>query len=66
THSNPLEKIESTIDTAYVMVNGRLFDAATMAEIGGQERPAPVFHFRDLSGVSVGQEYGPTMEAQGD
>ncbi len=66
THSNPLEKIENTIDTAYVMVNGRLFDAATMAEIGGRERPAPVFHFRELSGVSVGQEYGPTMEAQGD
>jgi len=65
-NSNPLDKIESTIDTAYVMVNGRLFDASTMAEIGGKQRPAPTFYFNQQSGVSVGQEYGPTMEAQGD
>ena len=67
TNSNPLDKIENTIDTAYVMVNGRLFDAATMAEIGGKQRPAPEFYFnRQQTGLSVGQEYGPTMEAQGD
>ena len=67
TNSNPLDKIENTIDTAYVMVNGRLFDAATMAEIGGKQRPAPEFYFnRQQSGLSVGQEYGPTLEAQGD
>jgi len=67
TNTNPLDKIENTIDTAYVMVNGRLFDAATMAEIGGKQRPAPEFYFnRQQSGLSVGQEYGPTMEAQGD
>lgn len=67
THSNPLDKIENSIDTAYVMVGGRLFDAATMAEIGGKQRPAPVFYFNaGQSGLSVGQQFGPTMEAQGD
>jgi Tol biopolymer transport system component/imidazolonepropionase-like amidohydrolase len=67
THSNPLDKIENTIDTAYVMVNGRLYDAASMAEIGGKQRPAPVFYFNaGQSGLSVGQQYGPTMEEQGD
>ena len=39
----------------------------TMAEIGGKQRPAPEFYFnRQQTGLSVGQEYGPTMEAQGD
>ena len=67
TNTNPLDNIQNTIDTAYVMVNGRLFDASTMAEIGGKNRPAPVFYFnQQQTGLSVGQEFGPTMEAQGD
>ena len=67
TNTNPLDNIQNSIDTAYVMVNGRLFDATTMAEIGGKNRPAPVFYFnQQQTGLSVGQEYGPTMEAQGD
>lgn len=67
TNTNPLDSIQNTIDTAYVMVNGRLFDAATMAEIGGKQRPAPEFYFnQQQTGLSVGQEFGPTMEAQGD
>ena len=67
TNTNPLDNIQNTIDTAYVMVNGRLFDTTTMAEIGGKNRRAPVFYFnQQQTGLSVGQEYGPTMEAQGD
>jgi Tol biopolymer transport system component/imidazolonepropionase-like amidohydrolase len=66
THSNPLDNIQNTIDTAYVMVNGRLFDTSTMAEIGGKQRPAPAFYFNQQTGLSVGQQYGPTMEPQGD
>ncbi|MBP6299646.1 MAG: PD40 domain-containing protein [Arenimonas sp.] len=67
TNTNPLDNIQNTIDTAYVMVNGRLFDAASMAEIGGKNRPAPEFYFsQQQAGLSVGQEFGPTMEAQGD
>ena len=67
TNTNPLDNIQNTIDTAYVMVNGRLFDASTMAEIGGKQRPAPEFYFnQQQTGLSVGQEFGPSMEAQGD
>jgi imidazolonepropionase-like amidohydrolase/Tol biopolymer transport system component len=67
TNTNPLDNIQNTIDTAYVMVNGRLFDATNMAEIGGKNRPAPEFYFnQQKTGLSVGQQYGPTMEEQGD
>ena len=45
THSNPLDKIENTIDTAYVMVNGRLYDANTLNEIGLRERKRARFEF---------------------
>ena len=58
---NPLEKIQHSADTAMVMVNGRLYDAGTMAEIGGKQRPAPVFFWqRSGNGVQMGIEYGPT------
>jgi Tol biopolymer transport system component/imidazolonepropionase-like amidohydrolase len=58
---NPLEDIRATADTELVMVNGRLFDVATMAEIGGRETPAPVFHWqRHGAGQEFGSEYGPT------
>ncbi len=58
---NPLDKLRATADTSHVMVNGRLFDTSTMAEIGGQETPAPTFHWqRHRSAQSYGLEYGPT------
>jgi imidazolonepropionase-like amidohydrolase len=61
-NSNPLENIRATIDTRYVMVNGRLFDVdADMAEIGGQKRPAPEFFWqRHGDGRTFGVEFGPT------
>ncbi len=60
---NPLENIRQTAEVAYVMVNGRLFDGATMAEIGGKQRPAPTFFWQQHgSGTSVGQEFGPAMD----
>ncbi|MCM2356293.1 MAG: hypothetical protein NDI68_06340, partial [Arenimonas sp.] len=53
--------IRDSDNTALVMVNGRLFDANTMAEIGGLNRPAPVFFWqRGGNGVQMGVEYGPT------
>jgi imidazolonepropionase-like amidohydrolase len=39
--SNPLENIRNTQSIRYVMVNGRIFDAATMAQIGNHPAPAP-------------------------
>jgi len=61
-NSNPLENIRATIDTRYVMANGRLFDVdADMAEVGGKQRPAPQFYWqRHHDGRSFGIEYGPT------
>jgi hypothetical protein len=60
-NGDPLDDIRATADTRYVMVNGRLFDVETMAEIGGANAPAPVFHWqRHASGQDFGIEYGPT------
>jgi Tol biopolymer transport system component/imidazolonepropionase-like amidohydrolase len=61
-NTNPLEDIRATIDTRYVMVNGRLFDVdADMAEIGNQAVPAPTFYWqRHGDGRTFGLEYGPT------
>ncbi len=61
-NSNPLDTIRSTIDTRYVMVNGRLFDVdADMAEIGNHAAPAPEFYWqRHRDGRSFGIEYGPS------
>ncbi|HLS83546.1 MAG TPA: amidohydrolase family protein, partial [Arenimonas sp.] len=58
---NPLEDIQRSDDTVYVMVNGRLFNAADMSEVGGLERPAPAFFWqRHGNGLQMGVEYGPT------
>jgi imidazolonepropionase-like amidohydrolase/Tol biopolymer transport system component len=64
-NSNPLENIEATADSAYVMVNGRLFDARDMSEIEGLKRPAPQFYWQRHGGVagqSASQLLGPTAE----
>lgn len=61
---NPLQDIRATRDTAYVMINGRLFETAGMKEIGGKQRPAPSFHFSNGNGASLntGLEHGPAAE----
>ena len=53
---DPTKDIRDTQEIAMVMANGRLFDAMTMAEIGGEESPAPTFFFHDPS-----QETGAAM-----
>ncbi|HEU4774042.1 MAG TPA: amidohydrolase family protein [Lysobacter sp.] len=60
--SNPLENIRATIDTRYVMVDGRLFDvAADMAEIGNRREAAPNFYWqRHREGQTFGSQFGPT------
>lgn len=61
-NSNPLDNIRSTIDTRYVMVDGRLFDVdADLAEIGNRGEKAPNFYWqRHRDGQTFGLEYGPT------
>jgi len=40
---NPLENIRDSESIAMVMMNGRLYDGKTLAEIGSTKRPAPKF-----------------------
>ena len=41
---NPLENIQNSEDVVYTMVNGRLYDAATMQEIGNyNKKPTPFY-----------------------
>jgi len=42
---NPLEDIRDTENVQYTMVNGRLYDAATMNEIGNYNRKRSKFYF---------------------
>jgi imidazolonepropionase-like amidohydrolase/Tol biopolymer transport system component len=42
---NPLENLRNTESVRYTMVNGRLFDAATMNEVGHTPRPRAKFYF---------------------
>lgn len=58
-HDNPLQDIKNTEHVQYVMVNGRLFDAATMNQVGhhAQERPAFYWERDELADGFVW--YGP-------
>jgi imidazolonepropionase-like amidohydrolase len=38
---NPLQNIRNSTSIRYVMINGRIFDAATMAQTGNHPGPAP-------------------------
>jgi imidazolonepropionase-like amidohydrolase/Tol biopolymer transport system component len=44
--ANPLENIRNTHSVRYTMVNGRLYDAATMNEIGNHPRERKPFWFQ--------------------
>jgi imidazolonepropionase-like amidohydrolase len=39
---NPLEDLRQSTAVRYVMVNGRLYDAETLAQLGNHPAPAPV------------------------
>ena len=45
--ANPLANIRNTASVRYVMVNGRIYDASTMAQIGNHAAPAPKPTWRD-------------------
>jgi imidazolonepropionase-like amidohydrolase len=49
--ANPLDDIQNSRTVELVMLNGRLYDAATLEETGNHSSPAPVMHWtrgRDL------------------
>ena len=45
--SNPLDSIQNTLSVRYTMVNGRIWDAATMAQVGNHPVTAPRPTWRD-------------------
>ncbi len=52
---NPLEDIRQSESIRYVIANGRLFDAATMAQIHPNQAPAPSYFF-ERDGVRTDSE----------
>jgi adenine deaminase len=55
--ANPLENIRNSTSIRYTMINGRLFDAATMAQLGNHPAPAPAARWRD-TGISASTSSG--------
>ena len=53
---NPLENIRNSEKVKYTMLNGRLYDAATMNEIGNYDRPRTQFYF-EMPGSGNGFPY---------
>lgn len=58
---NPLENIYNTESIKYTMVNGRLYDAETMTEVGNYNKPRSLFYWE--SGKNAGSF--PWYHAQG-
>jgi hypothetical protein len=50
--ANPLENIRNSESVRYTIVNGRMFDAATMNEIGNHPRTRKPFYFQ-IAGEDV-------------
>ncbi len=45
--ANPLVDIKNTNSVRYVMVNGRIYDASTLAQLGNHPAAAPKRSWRD-------------------
>jgi adenine deaminase len=58
---NPLENIRNSEFVKYTLVNGRLYDAATMNEIGNYDRKRTKFYFEQ---PGSGNAYPYFMETQ--
>lgn len=57
--ANPLENIRNSTAVRYTIVNGRIFDAATMNEIGNHPRQRKPFFFQ----VPGNDAWGPAATA---
>ncbi len=58
--ANPLENIRNTNTIRYTMVNGRLYDALSMNEIGNYDRPRSRFYWelQDYQGIDWNEAWG--------
>lgn len=63
--NNPLENIRNTNSVLYTMVNGRLFDAATMNEVGNQMTERLPFWWENNSYGDDFDWHAITLEAAG-
>ncbi|MDY7226485.1 amidohydrolase family protein [Hyalangium sp. s54d21] len=59
---NPLEDLRNTDSVRFTMVNGRLFDAATMNEVGNQSRVRAKFFFEREGGDAWAPGLSLTVE----
>ncbi|WP_225413112.1 amidohydrolase family protein [Stigmatella hybrida] len=59
---NPLENLSHTDSVRYTMVNGRLFDAATMNEVGNHPRPRAKLFFEQEGGEAWAPGVTHTLE----
>jgi imidazolonepropionase-like amidohydrolase/Tol biopolymer transport system component len=64
--ANPLENIRNSESVVYTMVNGRLFDAATMNEIGNRPRARQKFWFEQEGFESWGRLAAAAADAEDD
>lgn len=56
---DPLENVRNSETVRYVMVNGRLYDAATLAQLGNHPASAPEPHWeRNTAGESATEAHG--------
>ncbi len=62
---NPLEDIRNSNSVHYTMVNGRLYDSATMNEIGNYDRKRTPFWFEMPGSETNGSNMGRTYNAEG-
>jgi imidazolonepropionase-like amidohydrolase/Tol biopolymer transport system component len=62
---DPLKDIYNTNSVKYTMVNGRLFDAETMNEIGNRERKRGKFYWELLDKKAAFPWYGGSVNFQG-
>ncbi len=49
---NPLDDLKNIETIRYTMVNGRIFESMTMAQVGNHPAPAPKFFFADMQGAT--------------
>ncbi|MFZ1527957.1 MAG: amidohydrolase family protein [Ferruginibacter sp.] len=64
---NPLEDIRNTETIRYTMVNGRLYDAETMNEVGNYNKPRGKFYWESgRSNVFGWQDGGGSMQVDED
>lgn len=62
---NPLDDIRNSNSVRYTMVNGHLYDAATMNEVGNHDRKRTSFWFEMPGSQINGSNMGRTYNAEG-